>query len=318
MPELATGVEIRYEAWDDNGNHVEVESENPSGNSVAFNINLDSLDQNSIHQQLRVYAHNEFGQEFSTFYNADGVTPAPLSLEALIVGQTKYFANSLGGTGYRNYAADGSYTGSVTLGNGTTFATSGTYEVSGNVLTVNRTSPSPTTLVLSYMGEEEGGLGFSITVNGGKAFETYSFATAAERDDSLTDFTTLLTGQTLYQVWYGTGTDTDGNDIDNVAVVAKVTFNLNGTAEYVGLMNEESGSGKWEVTDGKLVLVALADSFDYTEYNQYVSGDIASGCIQTNWINENDPNDNNIDLFFTDETVALNFANNLTDTAHCP
>ncbi len=72
------------------------------------------------------------------------------------------------------------------------------------------------------------------------------------------------------------------------------------------------------MTDNKLVLAALEDSFDYTEYNQYVSGDLASDCIQTNWINENDPQDNNIDLFFTDETVALNYANNLTDTAHCP
>jgi hypothetical protein len=71
LPELATGVEIRYNAWDDNGNNVEVESENPAGNSVIFNINLDSLDQNSIHQQLKVYVHNEFGQEFSTFYSTD-------------------------------------------------------------------------------------------------------------------------------------------------------------------------------------------------------------------------------------------------------
>ena len=133
-----------------------------------------------------------------------------------------------------------------------------------------------------------------------------------------TDFETMLTGKTLYQVWYGMGVDANGNDIDNVAVVAKVTFNLDGTAEFVGLMNEGTGSGKWEVSNDKLVLVALADSFNYTEYNQYVSGDIASGCIQTNWINENDPNDNNIDLFFTDETVALNYANNLTSTAHCP
>ena len=58
--------------------------------------------------------------------------------EALIVGKTKYFVNSKAGTGYRNYAADGSYTGLV-VGKDV----SGTYEIVGNVLTLNRTSPSP-------------------------------------------------------------------------------------------------------------------------------------------------------------------------------
>ncbi len=128
----------------------------------------------------------------------------------------------------------------------------------------------------------------------------------------------MISGQTLYQVWYGMGVDSNGNDINDVAVLAKVTFNTNGSAEYVGLMNEESGSGKWEVTNDKLVLVGTSESFDYSEYNQYVSGDLASGCIQTNWVNENNVNDNNVDLFFTDETTARNYANNLTSTASCP
>lgn len=97
--------------------------------------------------------------------------------EALIVGETKYFANSKGGTGYRNYSADGSYTGLV----GSTDV-SGTYEIVGNILTINRTSPSALTLILTYTGEEAGGLAFNITVDGGEEFQTVSFATEAERD----------------------------------------------------------------------------------------------------------------------------------------
>jgi len=131
-------------------------------------------------------------------------------------------------------------------------------------------------------------------------------------------FANMISGQTLYQVWYGMGVDANGDDIDNVAVLAKVTFNANGTAEYVGLMHEESGSGKWEVTDDKLVLVGTSENFDYSEYNQYVSGDLASGCIQTNWVNENNASDNNVDLFFTNEITARNYANTLTSTASCP
>ena len=128
----------------------------------------------------------------------------------------------------------------------------------------------------------------------------------------------MISGQTLYQVWYGRGVDSNGNDIDDVAVLAEVTFNTNGSAEYVGLMNEESGSGKWEVTGDKLVFVETSENFDYSEYNQYVSGDLTSGCIQTNWVNENNASDNNVDLFFTDETTAHNYANTLTSTASCP
>lgn len=97
--------------------------------------------------------------------------------EALVVGETKYFANSLGGKGYRNYAADGSYTGLV-VG----LDVSGTYEIVGNVLTLNRTSPSASTIILTYIGEEAGGLAFIIIVDGGEAFLTVSFATEAERD----------------------------------------------------------------------------------------------------------------------------------------
>lgn len=109
-------------------------------------------------------------------------TDPDISLEAFFVGKTRYFANSRGGTGERSYANDGSYIGSVTLADSTTFDVSGTYEIEGNVLTITRTSPSATTLVLTYLGQEEGGWDFAITINGGEAFETHEFQSVEDRD----------------------------------------------------------------------------------------------------------------------------------------
>ncbi|WP_373031144.1 immunoglobulin-like domain-containing protein [Sulfurovum sp.] len=136
-----------------------------------------------------------------------------VDLLTLLEGQTKYFANSLGGTGFRTYATDGNYTGSVTLADGTTFATSGTYDIVDNILTINRASPSPSTLVLTYLGEQAGGLGFDITVDGGPVFQVISFATESERDAYLASlgsniFITeaMLTGKTFYDTF----TQSDG------------------------------------------------------------------------------------------------------------
>ncbi len=103
------------------------------------------------------------------------------AFEALIVGQTKYFVNSRGGIGYRSYANNGTYVGSFTQ-DGTTYDTSGTYTSVDTTLTINRTSPSDVTLVLDYTGEEAGGLGFNISINGGEVFQTISFGSASERD----------------------------------------------------------------------------------------------------------------------------------------
>ncbi len=247
------------------------------------------------------------------------IAPTPTDLATLLAGKTVYTTiwDEMGTLESSTFNADMT---SVTWQEMVGGSDTGTEALSVNGMTMTFSDGSETsTVVVTEILEDY----MLVTMNGGNAQRLYFDQSKARAyflgDESFNaDFEAILKGTTLYQVWYGTGTDTNGNDIDNVAVVAKVTFNLDGTAEYVGLMNEGTGSGKWEVSNGKLVLVASADSFDYTEYNQYVSGDIASGCIQTNWINENNPNDNNIDLFFTDKTVALNYANTLTSTAHCP
>ena len=161
---------------------------------------LNLLDENgTVFEEARFY----FDQATAEAYFASLGTPTLLTL---LEGQTKYFANSLGGTGFRTYATDETYTGSVTLADGTTFATSGTYQIVDNVLTINRTSPSASTLVLTYLGEQAGGLGFNITVDGGAVFQAISFATEAERDvylatlpvNSIAITEAMLTTQSFY------------------------------------------------------------------------------------------------------------------------
>jgi len=258
--------------------------------------------------------------------------PPSIDLSALLAGKTLYTTiwDDMGTL--ESWAFNADLTGSTwtELVGGTATGT-GTLSVDGMTMTYTCTSDSdaecevnPTTievkeiladyLVLEVRGGE---LGTEI-----ETLRLY-FDEVKAREYLLAgsptvDFTELLTGKTLYQVWYGMGVDANGNDIDNVAVLSRVTINANGTVEFVGLINGESGTGKWEVTGNKFVAAEVSESFDYSEYNQYVSGDIASGCIQTNWVNENNANDNNVDLFFTDETRARNYANNLTDTARCP
>lgn len=52
-----------------------------------------------------------------------------------------------------------------------------------DVMTISRTSPSASNIILTYIGIEEGGLVFDVRVNDGIAFKSISFVTAGERDD---------------------------------------------------------------------------------------------------------------------------------------
>lgn len=105
----------------------------------------------------------------------------PLPLPSHIVGQTRYFVNSKGDIGYRTYEKYGKYTGSITTKNGTTFTTSGTYDILGDRMTINRTSPSEETYELTYLGGESGRLNFDINSSDGEVFQAYSFGTETSR-----------------------------------------------------------------------------------------------------------------------------------------
>ncbi len=102
------------------------------------------------------------------------------ALENYFIGQTKYYANENGGNGYRTYDPDGTYVGVV----GTT-PVDGTYTISGNTLTLNRTGG--TVLEFTHVEHNEGGEVFDLSVNGGTSFITINYP-----DDFLVDY---FTGQ---------------------------------------------------------------------------------------------------------------------------
>ena len=126
--------------------------------------------------------------------------------------------------------------------------------------------------------------------------------------------------RTFYVVYYGLGEDSNGNEIDNVAVVDKFEIDSYGNSTITGLKNSYGTfSGVLSGIHNNKLYARIADSYDKFEsdYNEYISGSISEGCIKTNYY-ENGVLDN-VDLFFTDETEAMNFANTLTSSiTSCP
>ena len=61
-------------------------------------------------------------------------------------------------------------------------AVGGTYNISGNALSIQRTVGGNTSITLTYLDTVAGVLKFDISVNGGATFQTSSYATAAARD----------------------------------------------------------------------------------------------------------------------------------------
>ncbi len=66
-----------YEAWDDNGNSIEVDTDDQTitGNSVTINVDLSNFNSSggTVYQQLRIYTVDEDWQEYSTFYQAEDI-----------------------------------------------------------------------------------------------------------------------------------------------------------------------------------------------------------------------------------------------------
>ena len=132
-------------------------------------------------------------------------------------------------------------------------------------------------------------------------------------------FNEMLSGATLYTVWFGNGETSTGDDLLNVPVVEEVTFKIDGTLNIISHLNSVDGTAKWKIEGNNLFDADVDESFDPSEFTQYVSGSIESGCIKTQWINNNNPDDSNIDLYFTDLQVAKNYANQLKGSiTNCP
>jgi len=119
-------------------------------------------------------------QEYEAGTDPRNPNSNPFSLG--IVGKTKYFANADGTIGVRSYIDDNTYTGSVTLVNGTTEAVNGTYEIVGKVLTISRLTTPASTSVLTYVGEDAGVMSFTLSIDDGAETHSFFYDTAQERD----------------------------------------------------------------------------------------------------------------------------------------
>jgi len=118
-------------------------------------------------------------------------------------------------------------------------------------------------------------------------------------------------------VWYGEGENENGESIDNVAVVEKVEIDSNGKATVTGLKNSTGGEFDVAVYNNRLY-GRETDSYAFSdEYNNFEAGSFSSGCIKTNYYEDGEID--NVDLIFTDENTALDFAEDLSATiTDCP
>lgn len=120
-------------------------------------------------------------------------------------------------------------------------------------------------------------------------------------------FTTeWLQEKTFYQVWFGNGEDDNGNDINNVPVVAKVTFGDDGIAIFTGLLNSSSFNEVYNVSNAGLL------SNEETNRGSIIVCGGTDQYIKTHFVI--DGNIDNAYLYFFDETDALDFASNLTES----
>jgi hypothetical protein len=123
-------------------------------------------------------------QEYQAGTNPRDASDNPLPSD--IVGKTKYFISTTGAIGVRTFDDDGTtYTGSITLKNGTTFVVSGTYEIEANKLTLERVDPNSFSFVFTYAGEEDGVMHFNVLINNETQAESYFYDTEEERDRAL-------------------------------------------------------------------------------------------------------------------------------------
>ena len=249
---LLSGTEQQIISFEDPGltdshfNILEITNNSPNGVIFATAVTVtDSITANSCTVPL-VLENVTYGT-----LNLDG-SCTPLSL--LIPDTTKYFANESGVTGERTYNTNGTYTGSLTLTDGRILPVSGTYDIVGDVLTLSRTSPSVSTLVLTYQGEDAGVMSFDLSIDGGAVSQSYSYETAEARDTSDMD----IDGFTDVEE-YQAGTDAkDASDNPlTVAIMNKTTYfyNTTGTIGDRNYVDDGTYTGNLLLTSGTTLVV---------------------------------------------------------------
>ena len=115
-----------------------------------------------------------------------------------------------------------------------------------------------------------------------------------------------LQGKTFYFVYFGTGVDSNGNDIENVPVVEETVFGTDGTISTTGLLNGATATGiPYEVdASGQAIfggdeievsIITCGSTEQYFKTEAFVDGVFDS-----------------VDLYFFNVSDAFTFANSLT------
>lgn len=112
-----------------------------------------------------------------------GTNPNVNILELALLNKTKYFSQTVTGIkGKRTFNDDFSYSGSMILTDGTEIDIDGVYELSRNILTIDRINPSSSNLVLTYLSEESDVMHFDLLISSVIQAESYFYNTERERD----------------------------------------------------------------------------------------------------------------------------------------
>ncbi|EGV30304.1 hypothetical protein ThidrDRAFT_2778 [Thiorhodococcus drewsii AZ1] len=114
-----------------------------------------------------------------------------------------------------------------------------------------------------------------------------------------------LAGKTFYLVWFGSGEDESGNELDDVPAALEVQLQANGTAVISGLLNSGDTTATWAVDDTGL----LYFDGDATEGN-LIACNHTDEFIRTHYMYENEVD--NVDLYFFDRQEALDYASSMT------
>lgn len=128
-----------------------------------------------------------------------GTSPNVNTMGLSLIGKTKYFAQTLTGIkGDRKFLDDNTYSGSMILGDGTTLNLYGVYEISRDILTIDRISPSSSHLVLSDLDEKAGVMHFNLLIDSVIQAQSSFYDSEAERDGTATDNTTIDNSIIMY------------------------------------------------------------------------------------------------------------------------
>jgi hypothetical protein len=115
----------------------------------------------------------------------------------------------------------------------------------------------------------------------------------------------MIAGHTFYEVYFDTNSDYDTSSNKNIG---KFVMNTDGTFTATGLLGDDTGhiaTGTWSIVDGKL-------NTTVNQYDGNATTYAGSNTIQllnpdytrTSWVNLNDPNETDINYYFTDLAKA--------------